>query len=42
MPARLFLSSGDMIADRRFDFACDLHLNHPGTAITMSRDADWL
>jgi predicted TPR repeat methyltransferase len=27
MPARLFLSSGDMIADRRFDFARDLQLN---------------
>jgi predicted TPR repeat methyltransferase len=26
MPARLFLSSGDMIADRRFDFARDLRL----------------
>jgi predicted TPR repeat methyltransferase len=26
MPARLFLSSGDMIADRRFDFARDLQL----------------
>ena len=27
MPARLFLSSGDLIADRRFDFARDLQLN---------------
>jgi predicted TPR repeat methyltransferase len=27
MPSRLFLSSGDMIADRRFDFARDLQLN---------------
>jgi predicted TPR repeat methyltransferase len=26
MPARLFLSSGDMLADRRFDFARDLQL----------------
>ena len=26
MPARLFLSSGDMMADRRFDFARDLQL----------------
>src|SRR5580704_12900258 len=26
MPARLFLSSGDMNADRRFDFARDLQL----------------
>jgi predicted TPR repeat methyltransferase len=26
MPARLFLSSGDMIADRRFEFARDLQL----------------
>jgi len=26
MPARLFLSSGDMIADRRFDFARDLQM----------------
>jgi predicted TPR repeat methyltransferase len=26
MPSRLFLSSGDMIADRRFDFARDLQL----------------
>src|SRR6516164_1421474 len=26
MPARLFLSSGDLIADRRFEFARDLHL----------------
>ena len=26
MPARLFLSSGDLIADRRFDFARDLQL----------------
>jgi predicted TPR repeat methyltransferase len=26
MPARLFMSSGDMIADRRFDFARDLQL----------------
>ena len=26
MPARIFLSSGDMIADRRFDFARDLQL----------------
>jgi predicted TPR repeat methyltransferase len=26
MPARLFLSSGDIIADRRFDFARDLQL----------------
>jgi predicted TPR repeat methyltransferase len=26
MPVRLFLSSGDMIADRRFDFARDLQL----------------
>jgi predicted TPR repeat methyltransferase len=26
MPTRLFLSSGDMIADRRFDFARDLQL----------------
>jgi predicted TPR repeat methyltransferase len=26
MPARLFLSSGDMVADRRFDFARDLQL----------------
>ncbi len=25
MPARLFLSSGDLIADRRYDFARDLH-----------------
>src|SRR5437763_4943553 len=24
MPARLFLSSGDLVADRRFDFARDL------------------
>jgi predicted TPR repeat methyltransferase len=27
MPARLFLSSGDLVADRRFDFARDLQLN---------------
>ena len=27
MPARVFMSSGDMIADRRFDFARDLQLN---------------
>jgi predicted TPR repeat methyltransferase len=27
MPARLFLSSGDLMADRRFDFARDLQLN---------------
>ena len=26
MPPRLFLSSGDLIADRRFEFARDLHL----------------
>jgi tetratricopeptide (TPR) repeat protein len=26
MPARIFLSSGDLIADRRFDFARDLRL----------------
>ncbi|HEY0329178.1 MAG TPA: methyltransferase domain-containing protein [Rhodopseudomonas sp.] len=26
MPARIFISSGDMIADRRFDFARDLEL----------------
>src|SRR5476649_575120 len=26
MPSRLFMSSGDMIADRRFDFARDLQL----------------
>ncbi len=26
MPARLFLSSGDLIADRRFDYARDLQL----------------
>ena len=26
MPARLFLSSGDVIADRRFEFARDLQL----------------
>ena len=26
MPARLFLSSGDLIADRRFEFARDLQL----------------
>src|SRR5262252_9910955 len=26
MPARLFLSSGDLIADRRYDFARDLQL----------------
>jgi predicted TPR repeat methyltransferase len=26
MPARLFMSSGDMLADRRFDFARDLQL----------------
>ena len=26
MPTRLFLSSGDMIADRRFEFARDLQL----------------
>ena len=26
MPARLFLSSGDLVADRRFEFACDLQL----------------
>src|SRR5215475_15289916 len=26
MPVRLFLSSGDLIADRRFDFARDLQL----------------
>jgi predicted TPR repeat methyltransferase len=27
MPARLFLSSGDLVADRRFEFARDLQLN---------------
>jgi predicted TPR repeat methyltransferase len=27
MPVRLFLSSGDLVADRRFDFARDLQLN---------------
>lgn len=27
MPARLFMSSGDMLADRRFDFARDLQLS---------------
>jgi predicted TPR repeat methyltransferase len=27
MPARLFLSSGDLLADRRFDFARDLQLS---------------
>src|SRR6266566_2637960 len=26
MPTRLFLSSGDLVADRRFDFARDLQL----------------
>ncbi len=26
MPSRLFLSSGDLMADRRFDFARDLQL----------------
>src|SRR5881398_1394725 len=26
MPMRLFLSSGDLVADRRFDFARDLQL----------------
>src|SRR4029078_8800538 len=26
VPARLFLSSGDLVADRRFDFARDLQL----------------
>jgi hypothetical protein len=26
MPSRLFMSSGDMVADRRFDFARDLQL----------------
>src|SRR5438552_4387725 len=26
MPARLFLSSGDLVADRRYDFARDLQL----------------
>jgi len=26
MPVRLFLSSGDLMADRRFDFARDLQL----------------
>src|SRR6476619_2267036 len=26
MPARLFLSSGDLVADRRFEFARDLQL----------------
>ena len=26
MPARLFLSSGDLMADRRFEFARDLQL----------------
>src|SRR6202051_3518639 len=26
MPARLFLSSGDLVADRRFDFARDLQM----------------
>src|ERR1700692_3922282 len=26
MPARIFLSSGDLVADRRFDFARDLQL----------------
>src|SRR3981081_1879610 len=27
MPARLFMSSGDLVADRRFDFARDLQLS---------------
>jgi predicted TPR repeat methyltransferase len=27
MPSRLFMSSGDMVADRRFDYARDLQLN---------------
>ena len=27
MPSRLFMSSGDMLADRRFDFARDLQLS---------------
>ena len=27
MPARLFMSSGDMVADRRFDYARDLQLS---------------
>src|SRR3979409_1552285 len=26
MPARLFMSAGDMVADRRFDYARDLQL----------------
>src|ERR1700746_3478413 len=27
MPARLFLTSGDLVADRRYEFARDLQLN---------------
>jgi predicted TPR repeat methyltransferase len=32
MPVRLFLSSGDLMADRRFDFARDLQLKGDGAA----------
>jgi predicted TPR repeat methyltransferase len=34
MPARLFLSSGDLVADRRFDFARDLQLKGDLVAAT--------
>jgi predicted TPR repeat methyltransferase len=34
MPARLFLSSGDLVADRRFDFARDLQLRGDLVAAT--------
>jgi hypothetical protein len=35
MPAPLFLSSGDLIADRRYDFARDLQLRGDAPALTV-------
>ena len=43
MPARLFLSSGDLIADRRFDFARDLQLKGDlvAAADLLLQATDW-
>jgi predicted TPR repeat methyltransferase len=42
MPARLFLSSGDLVADRRFEFARDLQLRGdlPGAADLLQQATD--
>ena len=43
MPARLFLSSGDLIADRRYDFARDLQLRGdlPAAADLLQQAVEW-